>query len=68
MFDWHLYDRRLGVLLRVVLQLRLEFGNPTLRLLFVNLPGVELACDFVKKSLKESFHPPDSFADSMPTK
>lgn len=68
MFNRHLGDRRLGMLLGIVLQLRLEFRDPALRFLFVNLSSFKLTRDFIKKSLKESLHSPSPFRNSMPGK
>jgi hypothetical protein len=67
-FNRHLHDRSVGISLRVILQLLLEFGNPTLGFLFINFSGVKFPGDFVKKSFKESFHPFPPSYDKMPGK
>ena len=45
------------MLFSVILELRLEFGNPALGFLFINFSHLEFAGNFVKKSFVESFHP-----------
>lgn len=52
----------------VVLKLRLEFPDPPLRFLFINLSGFEFAGNFIEKSFEESFHPPSPSSRNMPGK
>ena len=37
-------------------QLRLDFFDPALRFLLINLPRLEFALDLIKKAFKEGFH------------
>lgn len=52
----HLHNRGSRIVLRVLLEPALNFGNPALGFFHVDLTCSLFACDFIKKMLKEGFH------------
>ena len=52
----HLRDRSSRMVLSILLQLRLDFHNPSARFLRINFSGVLATLDFVKEVLIEGFH------------